>query len=113
MNLPILTNVKSELVTQRARYAATVVLVSQTGIQLAQAFGWLDTQKAATLVGLVTGAQFEASVAVILAFAAYFLPAGQGWRSADKELPAGLTTKDVIIPPAYIINANRKEGNSK
>ena len=101
MALPIWTNVSTERVTNIARVVGAAVFLSQTGLQGAVIMGWLDPVKSQGLAELASD-KLIASVSLLLTAASTFLPAPQGWRSADKELPAGQTTEDVLIVPKSV-----------
>lgn len=110
MALPIWTNVSTERVTNIARVVGATVFVAQTGLQGAVIMGWIDPAKSQGLLELASD-KFVATVSFLLAAASTFLPAPQGWRSADKELPPGQTTANTLIVPADVVKD--KEGEAK
>lgn len=93
MKAPILTNVQNEGTTILARIVAFVSL----GVSLLMQFGILTAGQGEAVLGFISNPTVAMVISAISALLTALLPAIQGWRSKDRELPSGMTTRDVQV----------------
>ncbi len=91
MDTPILTTVKTEGVTVFARFVAFVAAF----VSSLMGIGLLTAEHGDKILGFMNSPKTAAAVGLAGLLLTTFLPAIQGWRSKDKELPPGVTIRDL------------------
>lgn len=93
MAAPILTTVRDEATTVIARLAALVVASVTLGLTL----GVISADQGEAILGFINSPKTASLVSAVGTIILAFLPATQGWRSRDRELPTGVTIEDVEL----------------
>lgn len=87
------TTVESEKVTLAFRVVSLITSI----LTILVILGYIPADKLKQIVAVTSSEAFKDGLSAVAILIAAFLPAIQGWRSRDKELPPGVTTDDVYI----------------